>query len=148
GLNPRPRVVVIGEGPTANCLRDRADQLAVDLRLVGYVDDVSLYLRRADVVAFPSWWEGVPNALLEALSTGHPIVATKVGGIPDVVRDDEHALLVPPRDPQALASALERALGEEGRALAGRGRALMIERRSWPDYVERLSLLYQCLARR
>jgi teichuronic acid biosynthesis glycosyltransferase TuaC len=71
---------------------------------------VASYLRAADVLVLPSWEEGTPNVILEALATGRPVVATRVGGIPDVVREGHTGLLVPPRDVAALTRALEQAL--------------------------------------
>jgi glycosyltransferase involved in cell wall biosynthesis len=146
-MNPRPRVALLGEGPLAEDLRAVAIRLGVDLRLLGAIDDVAPYLRRADAVAFPSRWEGFPNALLEALATARPIVATMAGGIPGVVRDREHAFLARPGDPQAFASALERALGEEGREIARRGRELVVEQHGWRRYIDSRRLLYTSLAR-
>jgi glycosyltransferase involved in cell wall biosynthesis len=146
-MNSKPRVALLGEGPLAGDLRARAGQLGVDLLLLGGVDDVAPYLRRADAVAFPSHWEGVPNAMLEALATARPVVATTAGGIPDVVRDPEHALLVPPGDPHALAPALERALGDQGADMATRGRKLVVERHSRRRSIEMRRLLYESVAR-
>jgi glycosyltransferase involved in cell wall biosynthesis len=60
----------------------------------------------------PSWNEGMPNVVLEALASGRPVVATRVGGIPDVVDSEALGLLVPPRQPEALARALERVLSQ------------------------------------
>ena len=145
-LNRRPHVVLLGEGPSALRLRESAGRLGVDLTLVGVVDDVAPYLRRADVVAFPSHWEGIPNALLEALATARPVVTTATGGVTDVVRDREHALLVPIGDQQALAEALEAGLGGAAE-MARRGRELVIKRHSWPAYVQRRRLLYESVAR-
>jgi glycosyltransferase involved in cell wall biosynthesis len=69
-------------------------------------------LRAADVFVLPAISEGLPMALLEAMAYGLAIVATEVGGVPDVVSDDSQGLLVPPRDPVALAAALGR-IGED-----------------------------------
>jgi teichuronic acid biosynthesis glycosyltransferase TuaC len=63
-----------------------------------------------DVMTLPSWAEGTPNVVLEALASGRPVVGTRVGGIPDVLRDERSGILVPPRDPGALAAALHDAL--------------------------------------
>lgn len=79
----------------------------------------------ADVFAFPTWREGFPNVVLEALAAGLPLVTTPVGAIPDVVRDGEEGLIVPPRDPERLAAALERLVSdaELRGAMGGRARA-------------------------
>jgi glycosyltransferase involved in cell wall biosynthesis len=143
-MSPRPRVALLGDGPLARDLRSYADRNGIELLLLGAVSDVVPNLRRADAVAFPSWWEGVPNGLLEALAVARPIVATSVGGVAEVVRDSEHALLVPPRDPQALTATLERALGDA--ELGRRARKLMVERHNRRDHIEERRLLYESLA--
>jgi len=66
----------------------------------------------SDLFTLPSWREGTPNAVLEALASGRPVVATNVGGIPDVLRDPEAGTLVPAKDPRALAKAIVAALGK------------------------------------
>ena len=71
--------------------------------------EVPRWLAACDVLALPSWHEGMPNAVLEAIACGRRVVATRVGGIPDVITSDVLGELVPPRDPAALASALARA---------------------------------------
>jgi glycosyltransferase involved in cell wall biosynthesis len=145
-MEPKPRIALLGEGPMADDLRIHATRSGIDLLLLGGVQDVAPYLRRADAVVFSSHWEGLPAALLEALAVARPVVATTVGGIPDVIRDAQHGLLVPPAQPKALAPAIARALGEEGRALGSRGRALVSERHSWPRYVEMRRMLYESLS--
>jgi len=83
--------------------------------------------RDADVFCLPSWWEGMPLSVLEAMAAGLPIVATRVGEVPHVLEDGVSGLLVEPRDPEGLASALETVLCDAGRrrtlAAAARKRA-------------------------
>lgn len=78
------------------------------VRLVGPVqgEDTVAFLREADVFRLPSESEGLPYALIESLAAGTPVVASRVGGIPDVVVDREHGIPVQPRDPTAIAAAL------------------------------------------
>lgn len=103
---PGVRLAVVGDGP----LRERLAR-APRVLAPGAVPlpEVARWLAAADVVTLPSWSEGTPNAVLEALASGRPVVATRVGGIPDVV-DDRVGLLVPARGASALAAALGRAL--------------------------------------
>ncbi len=69
--------------------------------------------RAADASLLSSSWENLPHTVLEALAVGSPVIATAVGGVPEVVRDGENGLLVPARDPQALAEAIRRFFADE-----------------------------------
>ncbi|HET7189208.1 MAG TPA: glycosyltransferase, partial [Gemmatimonadaceae bacterium] len=98
------------------------------VEMPGHSDDMALEMSRATIVALPSYREGLPKALLEAASMGRPIVTTDVPGCREVVHDGVNGLLVPPRDPAALACALEQLLADEAmRARMGEaGRALVL----------------------
>jgi len=99
---------------------------------------------RADIFVFPSHYEGMPMAILEALAAGLPIVATAVGGIPELVGDGENGILVPPREPKALAAAIERLCSDvELRARMGH-RSLALSREYDIDrYAHRLAAIYE-----
>lgn len=84
-------------------------------------EEVLALYREADVFVLPTWREGFPNVVLEAMAAGLPVVATPVGAIPDALRDGEEGLLVPPRDPAALEAALRRLVEDpEARLAMGR----------------------------
>ena len=102
----------IGEGPARASLTAAMAHAALDARisLPGHQDDVKPFYGLADLFVMPSHSEGSPNALLEAMMARVPIVATHVGGIPEIVTNGETALLVPPSDPVALAAALAQLL--------------------------------------
>jgi glycosyltransferase involved in cell wall biosynthesis len=119
-LDPVPLLAIAGDGPLAGELRSRAASLGVDAAFLGYRDDVAALLAAAAVFVLPSRWEGQPLVLQEALRAGPAIVATRVGGIPDLVGDDA-ALLVPPGDAPGLAAAVRSLLADV--PLAGRLRA-------------------------
>jgi glycosyltransferase involved in cell wall biosynthesis len=128
---PDPPVVVIaGDGPAERELAEQIATLGAPARLLGHRDDVADLLAAADVVAAPSRWEGSPLLVQEALRAGAPLVATRVGGIPDLVGDA--AVLVPPDDVDALDAAVRRVLddGQLRDRLAERGRARAA---GWPD---------------
>jgi len=106
------RLVLVGDGPERSNLMSLCERfkLSADVTLVGYQDDVKPYFAMADVFVLPSHSEGSPNVLLEAMSMGLPVVATSVGGIPELVTHERNALLVEKRDVSALAAALSRVL--------------------------------------
>ena len=106
------RLVLVGDGPQRSNLMSLCERfkLSADVTLVGYQDDVKPYFAMADVFVLPSHSEGSPNVLLEAMSMGLPVVATSVGGIPELVTHERDALLVEKRDVSALAAALSRVL--------------------------------------
>jgi glycosyltransferase involved in cell wall biosynthesis len=85
----------------------------LNVRLVGFCAHAAAALGEADALVLPSWIEGFPLVVLEAMAQGKPVVATAVGGTPEAVVDDETGLLVSPHDVPALSGALERLLGDE-----------------------------------
>ncbi|MCA1619133.1 MAG: glycosyltransferase [Acidobacteria bacterium] len=112
------KAVVVGDGPERAGLEAEAASLGLKERVVfaGHADDVRPFYAAADVSALPSHSEGSPLALLEAMAAGLPVVATAVGGVPEVAADGETALLVPARDPRAFAAALSRVLSDDALA--------------------------------
>lgn len=120
---PSFRLALAGQGPLRPELEAQARSLGLRDRVafLGVREDVLALHRAAKAFVLPSEGEGLPNALLEALAAGTPSVATEVPGTVEVARHEQEALLVPPRDPAALADALERLLDDE--ALRARLRA-------------------------
>ena len=105
-------IVIVGDGPERARLASLAQDLNVADRatFAGRQDNVPEWLAALDIFVLTSDWEGMPNAVLEAMAAGLPVVATAVGGTPEVVVDGVTGLLVPPRDPDALARAIVRLL--------------------------------------
>ena len=104
------RIAAVGRGPLASSLHARRVELALEDRFqfLGQRDDVLELLAGADAFVLASRHEGLPVALMEATSVGLPIVASSVGGIPQVLEDEVDALLVPPGDAHLLAEAMKR----------------------------------------
>jgi len=100
--------VLLGEGRERPELEKQVVRLGMRERVVfaGFQTDVRPWIQACDVIANPSLTEGMPNAVLEAMALGTPVVATAVGGVPDMIQDQVSGLLVPPGDPAALASAI------------------------------------------
>jgi glycosyltransferase involved in cell wall biosynthesis len=124
-LDPPPTLAIAGAGPLAARLRAQAASLGVDAAFLGHRDDVADLLAAATVFVLPSRWEGQPLILQEALRAGLAIVASRAGGIPDLVGDDA-AVLVRPGDAQALAAAVRAVLTDP--PLAARLRAAAARR--------------------
>jgi sugar transferase (PEP-CTERM/EpsH1 system associated) len=105
---PRALLAIVGEGPTRRELERRIAACGLDarVRLLGTRADVPLILKGFDVFVLPSIAEGMSNTILEAMATGLPIVATRVGGTPELIEDGTHGRLVPAGDSGALAEAL------------------------------------------
>jgi glycosyltransferase involved in cell wall biosynthesis len=130
-LEPMPLVVIAGDGPLRRELRARATRLGAAAVFLGHRDDVPARLAAAGVFVLPSYWEGQPLVLQEALRAGVPIVATRVGGIPGLAGEDA-ALLVPPGNARALAAAVRSVLTDPALAArlrtAARARAAALPR--------------------
>jgi glycosyltransferase involved in cell wall biosynthesis len=128
----RLRIVVVGDGPERSAILEAAGALGLSgsLLLTGHVASAAPYFGIADVAVLCSRSEGSPNALLEAMAASVPIVATAVGGIPEMVSHQRNGLLIPPADPAALAAALRSVLGDPtlGRDLAECARQTLASR--------------------
>lgn len=103
------RCVIVGDGPTRGILTERIRQLGLEgvVQLPGEQKEVPSWLAAFDIFCLPSLWEGLPNALLEAMALGLPVVATSVDGVPEAVANDVSGLLCPPKDSQALYVPLQ-----------------------------------------
>ncbi|MFH9983625.1 glycosyltransferase family 4 protein [Streptomyces sp. NPDC017179] len=112
-LEPVPLLVVAGEGPSRTELQRRIEDEELPVRLLGRRDDVGELLAAADLALLPRSWEARSVLAQEALHARVPLVAARTGGIPEIVGDA--AELVPDQDPEALAGAVIRLLGDPGR---------------------------------
>jgi glycosyltransferase involved in cell wall biosynthesis len=139
-------VVLAGDGPSRGELEALARELRLDVEFLGEVahEAVPDVLRRLDIFAMPSTWEGFGVSALEASATGLPVVASDVHGIPDVVRDGVTGLLVPPRDVEALADAIARLANDAvlRREMGAAGRAFVEENYRWQDNAALMERLY------
>lgn len=148
------RTTIAGTGPLGAELRQRAARLGVAGRVefVGMVDHerVPALLRRHDIFVMPSRWEEFGVAAAEAASCGLPVIATRVGGIPEIVQDGITGLLVPPDDPHALAAAISRLAGDPQlrRQLGMAGRERIQKLYEWNECVARMECVYRLAAGR
>ncbi len=150
---PGIRLVIAGDGDLRNALERRALALGDAVILLGSrtQDDVGRLAAAADVVAVPSVHDsqgnvdGLPNFALEAMATGTPVVATRVGGLPDAIQDGVTGRLVPERDARALADAIGSLLAnpEQARRVGDAARAAVIRQFGWDRVAERFELAYE-----
>lgn len=151
GLHPRARLLLVGDGirrPWVEALA-REQGLGGAVTFTGFRSDVAELLGAMDCFVLASTrTEGVPQSLLQAFAARVPVVASRVGGIPEVVRDGETGLLVPPGDSEALARAILAVLAEPRAAAerATRARRLVEERFSHGIAIDRTVALYEALA--
>jgi glycosyltransferase involved in cell wall biosynthesis len=105
---PSSRLIIAGDGPDIGRARRAAAAPGLPARVafLGYREDIEAVYGALDLFVLNSATEGLPNAILEAMAFGVPVVATAVGGTPELVRDMETGLLIPPSDPAALATAI------------------------------------------
>ncbi len=112
--NPDLIFMIIGEGDERKKLESLIKQynLTDNFFLLGNIKDAYKYLKAFDIFVLPSVKEGWPYTLLEALRAGLPIIATRVGGIPEIITDNENGLLVPPANPDSLQKAIKKLLAD------------------------------------
>ncbi|HZO97871.1 MAG TPA: glycosyltransferase [Gaiellaceae bacterium] len=141
------RLCLVGDGPDREQVEQAAHDLGVARRtlFVGYQRDVAPYYAFFDALVLPSGNEGTPVVAIEALAAGRPVVATRVGGIPDVVEDGEDGFLVAPGDVDGIAAALERLARDRAlrRRLGEHGRARVVPRYRVERLVDDVDALYR-----
>ena len=141
------KLILVGDGPERGKLESTAESLRLKDRIIfaGHVNNVPDFYAAADVLALPSHSEGSPYVLLEAMAAGVPIVATAVGGVPEMVSDNESAMLVPARDPEAMTSAIARVLSDEelSRRLTTNASSLIASRFSPEKQIRSLIGIYR-----
>ena len=148
--HPALRLVLIGDGPERATLEALAKPLGDSVSFLGYrsQSEVAEALAQADVFALPSFAEGVPVVLMEAMAAGVPVVATQIAGIPELVRHGDSGLLVPPGDAEALTEAIDALLAsaDRRRAMGSAGRATVAAEFNIHREAARLSALFTAYA--
>jgi glycosyltransferase involved in cell wall biosynthesis len=149
GTLPEARLIIAGDGPCRSALAERARAAGIldRVHFLGVRSDVDALLGALDVGAICSDREGTPLMALECFANGTPLVATDVGGIPDLVKDGVNGLLVAPRDPRALADAILALLRDPARAAAlAQAARSRLEQFRIERIAERFACLYEELA--
>jgi glycosyltransferase involved in cell wall biosynthesis len=141
-------LVYVGKGDLEGSLKAEAAAMGVEDRVqfLGWRDDVHEIMPMMDVFVLPSMMEGMGRALVEAMAAGKPVIGSRVGGIPDLVKDGYNGLLVEPGDVSGLAKAIQKLVADENlrRTMGERGRA-MAPAYSVEKMVEKINGLYMSL---
>jgi glycosyltransferase involved in cell wall biosynthesis len=144
-----PHLVIVGEGPEKPRIEERIRQLELGeyVTFTGQQKSAEPWYGIADVAVLSSLSEGSPNALLEAMATRVPVVATAVGGVPEIVAHEEGALLIRPGDPESMSAAIARVLTEPelARRLTARSCELILERHEPEARTRQLVSIYRSL---
>jgi len=151
---PQASLNLVGDGPLQDELRGMAASNGLDghIQFAGRVahEEIPAYLRQADLFVLPSLSEGLPLVLVEAMSAGIPVIASQVGGIPDVVvaeGEERNGRLVPAADPEALAGAILEMFRhpEEARQMGLNGRARVEKYFNWSVICDQTESIYRSL---
>lgn len=108
------QTIIMGEGEDRKILEDKIKSCGLEnvIFLTGFIPDAKQYLSAFNIFVLPSLKEGLPYTLLEAMAAGLPTIATKVGGIPDIIQNNENGLMIPPADPISLTEALKKLMND------------------------------------
>ncbi|MCZ2808845.1 MAG: glycosyltransferase family 4 protein, partial [Candidatus Bathyarchaeota archaeon] len=142
--------VVAGKGPSRKLIENRVKELGIDanIKLTGFVPDrlLPVYYDAADYFVIPSAsGEGLPLVLLEAMACGLPVIATTVGGTPEIIKHMKNGVLVPPRNPEAMAETISKILSEErlGPTIGEEARRIVENRFTWEKNLHQLQEIYK-----
>jgi glycosyltransferase involved in cell wall biosynthesis len=145
------KVLIAGSGPSERKLKEQVNKKGLHQRvkLIGHCSDIKELFSIADLFVLPSLSEGSPNVLLESMAARVPIVATNVGGVPELVKDGESAILIPPADSESLKKAIIELLMNRPRAIQLASVAFEKARLifSTPKHDERLLSIYDWVIR-
>jgi glycosyltransferase involved in cell wall biosynthesis len=149
--NSRVHLLVVGDGPGRELFEETKQKVPWGnwIHLSGLVphDRMAAYLCAGDIFVLPSYGEGFPNVIKEALACERPVIATSVGGIPEVVHHEKTGLLIPPKNESALTGAIQRCLSnpEACKRMGQAGRELLVNQFSWSAFAEKHVALYKKL---
>jgi glycosyltransferase involved in cell wall biosynthesis len=109
--------VIAGKGRLEHDLKTEAERLDVEdtVKFIGFVDNVDPFIKASTVFLLPSVYEGMPNAVMEAMALGKPVIATDVNGARELIVDGESGIIIPPKDPDAIARILLALLNDKDR---------------------------------
>jgi D-inositol-3-phosphate glycosyltransferase len=146
---PNVLFVIAGKGPSKQLIEDRIKELGIEnnIELAGFVSDelLPVYYNASDFFVLPSAsGEGLPLVLFEAMACGLTVIATKVGGTPEIINHMTNGILVPPRNPKEMAKEISKMLiqGELGKKMGEEAKKNIQNRFSWEENVKQLKEVY------
>ncbi|MBV7694121.1 glycosyltransferase family 4 protein [Streptomyces sp. TRM70350] len=146
-LETAASLLVVGDGPQRAALQERARPVPRPVQFAGFLPhgEIPAILAHTDVVVLPSVYEELGSVLVEAMAAGRPVVASRVGGIPDLVQDGRNGILAAPGDTSSFASAIDRLLGDpDGAARLGEAARLTVSRtHAWPKLARQVADVYR-----
>ncbi|MBF0317668.1 MAG: glycosyltransferase family 4 protein [Nitrospirae bacterium] len=149
---PNVRCILVGDGPGRNRLENVAKTLGISESVIftGFLDDVAAIYSFSDVCVLSSFSEGVPQSVLQAMAVGVPVVATRVGGVPEIVAHEKTGLLVDSGDHEALAAQIIRLIKDPAlaKALTKNARTFVLEDHCLEAMVTKIERLYMTLLQR
>lgn len=149
---PNAKFLIVGDGPRKQALEDFAQNLGImdHVKFTGFIENIPEIYSFTDVAVLSSWSEGLPQSMLQAMAAGVPVVATKAGGVPEVITDGHTGILVEPGDHEGLARGIINVLRqpELGGHLAKNARELVMKEHSAEHMIDRIEALYKDLLKR
>lgn len=141
---------IIGDGSERRSLEKSSQDLSIEnlVHFIGHKENAWKYMQDLNVLVLPSLWEGLPNVIMEAMAVGVPVVATNVGGVPELIKNGETGFLVEPKNPKTLAEKIEHVLNlpeEERNRVGEKARRVVKEKFSIEKMVNEHEGLYKKL---
>ncbi len=148
---PGAKFLIVGDGPGRETLGSLVNELDISEHVIftGFVEDIPEIYSFSDVAVLTSWSEGLPQSILQAMAAGVPVIATKVGGVPEVVVRGETGMLIEPGDHKALARGIIKILNDRDGSgqLAENAKDLMVGEHSVIHMIDKIESLYERMLR-
>ena len=148
---PKAKFLLVGDGPDKKDLEEMANEMGIGKHVLfpGFIDNIPEIYSFTDIAILSSWSEGLPQSLLQAMAAGVPVIATNVGGVPEVVVHEESGILIEAGDHAALAEGIIRIINHPDLAvrMAGRAKEIILQGHSMNSMLDSIESLYQRLLR-
>lgn len=143
------KLIIVGDGPLEMDLRRLVEKLDLSkyVKFAGYINDIDSFLAMIDLFVLPSLSEGLPITLLEAMDSGKPVLASEVGGIPEVITDNDNGLLFPSADSSSISKAIKNMYQDQSltKKMSAKGKYIVKEQHSSSSMAKQYSTIYSRL---